>query len=94
MNRRSGVLKQAHNTGQGSMAVPRDGAVLDGCQIMSNASRTGTTAEEWGRTSRNISHMLKNSLKLRVLVVDDEPLIRWSLCETLEESDLNPAGDH
>lgn len=30
--------------------------------------------------------MLKNSPSLRVLVVDDEPLIRWSLTETLEQS--------
>jgi DNA-binding NtrC family response regulator len=29
--------------------------------------------------------MVKNSPGLRVLVVDDEPLIRWSLLETLEE---------
>jgi DNA-binding NtrC family response regulator len=29
---------------------------------------------------------VKNSIKLRVLVVDDEPLIRWSLAQTLEQS--------
>jgi len=30
--------------------------------------------------------MLENSPRLRVLVVDDEPLIRWSLVETLEQA--------
>ena len=34
----------------------------------------------------NSSHMSKNSPSLRVLVVDDEPLIRWSLSETLSGS--------
>lgn len=29
--------------------------------------------------------MAKNSAALRVLVVDDEPLIRWSLAQTLED---------
>jgi DNA-binding NtrC family response regulator len=39
--------------------------------------------------------MIRNSSRLRVLVVDDEPLIRWSLCETLEQSGhvVAEAGD-
>ena len=35
---------------------------------------------------RKFSHMERNSPSLRVLVVDDEPLIRWSLAETLTGS--------
>jgi two-component system nitrogen regulation response regulator GlnG len=34
-------------------------------------------------TSRDISHMPKKSPSLKVLVVDDEPLMRWSVAETL-----------
>jgi DNA-binding NtrC family response regulator len=43
----------------------------------------------------NIPHIAKNSTKLRVLVVDDEPLIRWSVLETLEQSGhaVSEAGD-
>src|SRR5688572_17027497 len=62
---------------------------------MFNGSQTDGAAEKWGLTSGNISHMLKNSPRLRVLVVDDEPLIRWSLSETLEQSGhtVTEAGD-
>jgi two-component system, NtrC family, response regulator AtoC len=43
----------------------------------------------------NISHVAKNPAKLRVLVVDDEPLIRWSVLETLAQSGhaVAEAGD-
>src|SRR5580765_6968583 len=39
--------------------------------------------------------MVRDSSRLRVLVVDDEPLIRWSLSETLEQSGhvVAEAGD-
>ncbi len=39
--------------------------------------------------------MAKNSTALRVLVVDDEPLIRWSMSETLTDlgDDVVEAGD-
>jgi two-component system, NtrC family, response regulator AtoC len=37
-------------------------------------------------TSRDISQMPKKSPSLKVLVVDDEPLMRWSVSETLTDS--------
>jgi DNA-binding NtrC family response regulator len=39
--------------------------------------------------------MSENSAGLRVLIVDDEPLIRWSMAETLSQvgHDVTEAGD-
>ena len=47
------------------------------------------------RRSTKIPHAVKKSPSLHVLVVDDEPLIRWSLSETLSEGGhlVNEAGD-
>jgi DNA-binding NtrC family response regulator len=44
---------------------------------------------------RDSSHMAKKSTAVRVLVVDDEPLIRWSMSETLTDlgHDVVEAGD-
>jgi two-component system response regulator AtoC len=53
---------------------------------MSKGGQTNRAAAGSSQASGAIPHMVKNSPRLRVLVVDDEPLIRWSLCETLEQS--------
>lgn len=43
----------------------------------------------------DFSHLLKKSAAGRVLVVDDEPLVRWSIAETLRAGgcDVVEAGD-
>jgi len=61
-------------------------SVLTESVIPGSASHTGL---------RNFSPMPKNSPTVHVLVVDDEPLIRWSLAETLQDQGYGvlEAGD-
>jgi len=53
--------------------------------LNSGPFQSGSTEVEAIHGSRDFSQMAKKSTALRVLVVDDEPLIRWSLVETLAE---------
>lgn len=53
---------------------------------MSKPRKTGDLATWPNAESRDISHQPKNPPALHVLVVDDEPLIRWSVAETLEQA--------
>jgi DNA-binding NtrC family response regulator len=63
-------------------------------------TQTAPTKDESGvagatATARNFPDAMKKSPPLRVLVVDDEPLIRWSVAETLMDSgcDVFEAGN-
>jgi DNA-binding NtrC family response regulator len=54
----------------------------------------GTDPAEVG-DGGNFPHMMKKSAGSRVLIVDDEPLIRWSMSETLASDGylITEAGD-
>ncbi|MGE5242729.1 MAG: response regulator [Betaproteobacteria bacterium] len=61
----------------------------------SGLGESGSIMSDSPAALRDFSHMEKKSSALRVLVVDDEPLIRWSLAETLLDSghEVLEAGD-
>jgi len=49
------------------------------------SAKRNVIAQDVAALPRDCSHMAKISTALRVLVVDDEPLIRWSMAETLTD---------
>lgn len=53
--------------------------------VHSGVMESGTTALESETRLRDFPPMPKKSPDVRVLIVDDEPLIRWALAETLTD---------
>ena len=80
----------AARDGSGRYTVLLSGAVLDIQPGMTNISFTierpypGVSGQP-SKTMREIPESDAEKVPLRVLVVDDEPLIRWSVTETLAD---------
>jgi DNA-binding NtrC family response regulator len=67
------------------VADVRDATREAGADIAPDRVDADIMAGEWNWSGPANTEMAANTPALRVLVVDDEPLIRWSLAQTLED---------